>query len=206
MQNSTIEDILERLRKLEEELEQELDRILNEKRTLFRYTLDKGKVKFERSIRILQKHKRTGILSYLFAAPLGHIVTAPVIYSLIVPLVLLDIMVTIYQQLCFRAYGIEMVKRSRYIVVDRQHLAYLNLIEKINCMYCGYSNGLIEYLREIASRTEQYWCPVKHAQRTPDPHKRVNDFLDYGDADNYKLRFKAIRQQVKHVQKNTTSE
>ena len=29
------------------------------------------------------------------------------------------------------------VRRSRYFVIDRHHLAYLNGIEKLNCVYCG---------------------------------------------------------------------
>ena len=204
MPKTTIDDILERLRALEEELETELDKLLRDKRELFQYTLDKGKVHFEQGIKILQRHQRTGIWNYLFGAHLGHIITAPIIYSVFIPILMLDLMATIYQQLCFRVYGIALVKRRKYVIFDRQHLEYLNIIEKINCVYCGYSNGVIEYVREIGSRTEQYWCPIKHAQRTPDSHKRVNKFLDYGDADNYKLRFKEIRENIRTLQKDET--
>lgn len=206
MQKSTIDDILERLKKLEAELESELDQILREQRESFRYNLDKGKVRFEQGIKTLQKHQRTGLWKYLFSAHLGHLLTTPIVYSVFIPMVMLDVMATIYQQLCFRIYGIPLVVRQKYIIVDRQHLAYLNLIEKVNCIYCGYSNGVIEYVREIASRTEQYWCPIKHAQRAPDTHKRVNRFLDYGDADNYKLRFKEIREEIKNLHNTTTPE
>lgn len=41
------------------------------------------------------------------------------------------------------------MRRGDYIVVDRHHLAYLNVIQKINCVYCGYGNGLIAYARKI---------------------------------------------------------
>lgn len=34
-------------------------------------------------------------------------------------------------------------------------------MEKVNCVYCSYFNGLMSYLREIAGRTEQYWCPIR---------------------------------------------
>ena len=61
------------------------------------------------------------------------------------------------------------VKRSEYVIIDRNHLSYLNLIEAFNCVYCGYANGVIAYVREIASRTEQHWCPIKHALRIPTP-------------------------------------
>jgi len=199
MQKSTIDDILERLKILETELETEIDQLLSEKRELFRYTLDKGKVQFEHGIKVLQRHQRTGLLKYIFAAHLGHLLIAPIIYSVFIPLVMLDIMATVYQQICFRVYGIPLVVRRKYIVIDRQHLAFLNLIEKLNCTYCGYSNGLIEYVREIAAKTEQYWCPIKHAQRTPDPHKQVNHFIDYGDADNYKARIRELRNEIRNL-------
>lgn len=29
-----------------------------------------------------------------------------------------------------------------YVVFDRRHLAYLNAIEKLNCAYCEYGNGV----------------------------------------------------------------
>jgi hypothetical protein len=196
MPDSTIDNILERLHSLQAELETEIDKLLQEKRKQFQYTLDKGKVRFDREVRKLQRRYKIGSIKYLASARLGHIVSAPVIYSLFFPLILLDIMVTLYQHTCFRIYGIQRVKRSDYIVIDRQHLAYLNLIEKINCSYCGYANGLIEYAREIGARTEQYWCPIKHSRRTPEPHQLSGQFVDYGDADEYKKRLHELRQQL----------
>jgi hypothetical protein len=79
------------------------------------------------------------------------------------------------------------------LIIDRQQLAYLNIFQKINCIYCGYGNGLIEYVREIAARTEQYWCPIKHARRTPDPHHLVEKFVDYGDAEAFEARLEALQ-------------
>jgi len=75
----------------------------------------------------------------------------------------------------------------------RHYLPYLNLIEKINCVYCGYGNGLIEYAREVIGRTEKYWCPIKHARRTPDPHRHVEKFFDYGDARAWKDDLSKLR-------------
>jgi len=54
------------------------------------------------------------------------------------------------------------------------------------CVYCGYANGLIAYVREIAARTEQYWCPIKHARPIPAPHARYRVFFEYGDARAYR--------------------
>ena len=202
MSNSHIDDILNRLHTLQAELENEIDRVLTEKRERFQYTLKRGRVRFERGMRALQRHQKTAVWTYIRNARLGHLLSAPVTYSLIIPFVLLDIMVSIYQHVCFRIYGIPLVSRKKYFVVDRQHLAYLNLVEKFNCIYCGYGNSLIEYTREIAGRTEQYWCPIKHAQRTPDPHHMVDQFVDYGDADAYKNRLQTLREEL-DTMKNT---
>jgi hypothetical protein len=137
-----------------------------------------------------------GLIQFFRTAGFLSILATPVIYSMFIPLVLLDIWVTVYQHICFRAYGIPRVRRSKFLVIDRQHLAYLNFIEKLNCIYCGYGNGVIAYAREIAGRTEQYWCPIKHAVRIRDPHQRYLKFLDYGDAEGYRKKLPDYRKDV----------
>jgi len=195
MQNKTkLDEILERIKAAQHELEQEVDRLLAEKRQQFRYSLHRGKVVFERNVRRWQRQQRTGVWRYLRKAPLAYLLSAPVIYSMIVPLVILDLSVTIYQHICFRIYGIPLVRRSDYLFIDRHYLPYLNMIEKVNCVYCGYGNGLIEYAREITARTEQFWCPIKHARRTPDPHRHTEKFFDYGDAEAWKQGLEKVRQ------------
>jgi hypothetical protein len=201
MPGSTIDEILNRLHTLQAELEREIDELLNEKSQQFQYTLERGRVRFTQGMLALQRHRKTGLWSYLRQAPIGHLLSAPVIYSLIVPFAMLDLMVTFYQQICFRIYRIPRVTRGDYIAIDRQQLAYLNIIEKLNCTYCAYANGLIEYIREIAARTEKYWCPIKHARRTRDPHRLVNGFIDYGDADNYHERFRELRVEIARLKK-----
>lgn len=74
-------------------------------------------------------------------------------------------------------YRISEVDRSDFITVDRHRLAYRNVIEKLNCVFCGYANGVLTYAREIAARTEQYWCPIKHASRILGTHSRYAEFL-----------------------------
>ncbi len=199
MKTSTLDDILGRVHELQTELESEIDCVLDEKRELFRYTLHQGRVRFEQSIIALQKAQRTGIWVYLRSARLGHILSAPILYSLILPFAALDVAATIYQHICFRVYHIQRVRRSKYMIIDRQHLAYLNAIEKFNCLYCSYANGVIEYIREIAARTEQYWCPIKHASRTPDPHRLVENFTDYGDAEAFNNRFEALQRGLSEI-------
>jgi hypothetical protein len=112
---------------------------------------------------------------------------------MIVPLVFLDLSVTLYQHICFRIYGVPRVCRKDYLYIDRHYLPYLNPIEKVNCVYCGYGNGLIEYSREVVARTEQFWCPIKHARRTPDPHHRTEKFFDYGDAEAWRNNLDKVR-------------
>lgn len=122
-----------------------------------------------------------------------NVITAPVIYAMIAPLLILDASVTLYQQICFRAYGVPRVRRRDYLVVDRHRLGYLNPIEKVNCAYCSYANGLIAYAREVLARTEQYWCPIRHARRVLDAHARYPGFVDYGDAQGYRERLDQLR-------------
>jgi len=53
----------------------------------------------------------------------------------------IGLFITVYQSVCFPIYGVARVKRSDYLAFDRGQLAYLNAIEKFNCVYCSYGNG-----------------------------------------------------------------
>lgn len=194
MRSSTLDEILQRLQQAQRDLEQELDRLLDEKRQRFQYQLKRRRVVFEKSMRRWQRQFRTSAWAYLRDAPLPFLLSAPLIYGMILPLLLLDLSISLYQQVCFRIYRIPLVKRADHLVIDRHHLAYLNVIEKLNCIYCGYANGLISYAREITARTEQYWCPIKHARRKLDEHTRYQQFFDYGDAEAYDKELQQLRQ------------
>jgi hypothetical protein len=100
---------------------------------------------------------------------------------MIIPALFLDIMLFIYQNIVFRTYGIPLVKRINYIVYDKWQLDYLNIIQKINCIYCSYVNWLFAYAVEIWWRTEKYWCPIKHAKKLAWWHKLEKEFADYWD-------------------------
>jgi len=159
--------------------------------------IEGGRIDFEQAVRQRHEQMKKRLLRYVLGARLLILITAPVIYMLIVPLVLLDLFVTVYQWVCFPVYGIPKVRRSRYLVFDRRYLAYLNALEKLNCAYCSYANGVIEYVREIASLTEQYWCPIKHARKLVAAHPRYSGFADFGDADGYQKELEALREQVR---------
>ncbi len=119
-----------------------------------------------------------------------HALNAPLIYSFIVPAVITDIALELYHQIGFRLCDIELVNRSDYIRIDRHKLHYLTNTERINCMYCGYVNGLFNYGTEIAARSEQYWCGIQHEVgknfNTPNHHK---GFLKFGDEKSFKEKF-----------------
>ena len=187
-----LESLLAEIRRLEDQLEDHWDSL----RQRFDYTLQDGKVRFESAVVETHRRLRDGLFGYVARARLSHLLTAPVIYALIVPLVFLDICVMIYQHICFRAYDIAIVQRKDYIVIDRNRLGYLNGLQKLNCVYCGYAGGLISYVQEVIARTEQYWCPIKHARRVRNRHSRYAKFSEYGDATNYHVHLKDLRKEL----------
>ena len=190
--NDNVARLVQHMRALEEELEAEFDK----QRRQFHYRIERNRVRFEAQARDYQRRLRKGVLRYLAGMELRDLIAAPFIYAMIVPFVLLDISLAIYQLVICKAYGIPRVRRSDFIVIDRHNLAYLNGIEKLNCVYCGYGNGLASYAKVIASRTEQFWCPIKHARRVAQPHSRYPRFFDYGDADSYREGLEALRENL----------
>lgn len=178
---SQIEDLIAKITTLEAELEVEFAK----RSAGLRFGLEQGRIVFEEEVRRRHQALKTATLKYILNARSLVILVAPVIYSLIIPFVILDIFVSVYQAICFPVYGIEKVRRKDYFIFDRSSLGYLNAIEKLNCAYCAYGNGLIAYVREIAARTERYWCPIKHARRVIGAHGHYRDFADYGDAEAF---------------------
>ena len=181
------------------ELESQLTRELQKKEKELFYEVVRKKVRFEREVR---KHHKTlvkTIRRYLSDAAFLNVLTAPVIWFCLIPGAFLDLSITIFQTICFPIYKIPRVKRSDYIVIDRQNLSYLNWIEKFNCMYCGYFNGLAAYVQEVVGRTEQYWCPIKHARKLKTVHNHYRNFLDFGDAEGYRKNIEKVRRDFKNL-------
>ena len=190
--NPKIQQILSQMKQLEDELADELHQ--QEQKITFK--LEGKRVKFEKTIKHLHQQLKTGVWRWLFGMHPLNIITAPIIYSMIIPLIMVDIIVSLYQACCFPIYKIGKVKRDHYIVFDRHHLAYLNFFERLHCIYCAYANGLLAYSQEILARTEQYFCPIKHAHKVLGTHTRYRNFIAYGDAENYHARLEALRQQL----------
>ncbi|PLX51212.1 MAG: hypothetical protein C0613_01015 [Desulfobulbaceae bacterium] len=188
-------ELLNSIRRLEQELRDEFAK----KQQEYFYEIRNKKVYFKEEIRRQNRNLIKKTRYYLKDASLLNILTAPLIWSCLLPALFLDLMVTIYHAICFPVYGIPKVKRDDYIVFDRHYLSYLNWIEKLNCCYCGYFNGLIAYVQEIAARTEQYWCPIKHARRVRYTHSRYKKFFDYGDARSFRRRNKEVRRDFSDI-------
>ncbi|MGE4399788.1 MAG: hypothetical protein AB7D29_09735 [Campylobacterales bacterium] len=192
METHKISEIIEKIKALEVELEDEVQKRREE------FFCDMGK-KITFKEQILAEHRKNiqNVFVYLAKTPILNLVTAPVIYSVIIPALLLDLFVYIYQAVCFPVYKIQKVRRSDYVIIDRHNLKYLNAIEKLNCLYCSYFNGLMGYVSEVAARTEQYWCPIKHAQNMKHMHSKYQNFFDYGDSEGFRQELGKLRKELK---------
>ena len=194
--NNKAKELMDAILKLEHELLEEL----KEQEEKFQYSLEGTKVRFEQAAKRAHKKIRTDIVHYFRKSTWRNIASIPFIYPMLVPIAFLDLCFSIYQHVCFRLYGIPRVKRGDYIILDRQYLSYLNGIEKLNCIYCGYGNGVAAFTTEIIARTEQYWCPIKHARAVSGGHKRYQNFLNYGDGENYHTQVLKFREDVRRTE------
>jgi hypothetical protein len=137
---------------------------------------------------------------YLYRARPFRFLTAPMLWFCILPIGFIHLSAIVFKFVCFPVFGIPFVRARDYIAMDRHRLGYLGTVAKLNCAYCGYVNGVLAYVTEIAGRTEQYWCPIKHALRLKAVHKRYAHFLDYGDAEQFRRRFERVRHDFGDVQ------
>ena len=169
------------LEKLEEEIKSQF------------YELRNGKIWFSEEIKREHRRLKTSLFRYLRQSRFFVILTAPFIYACIIPFLLLDLFVSVYQAVCLPVYGIPKARRRDYMAIDRGKLRYLNILEALNCTYCSYANRLLAYVVEIAGRTEQHWCPIRHARRVQRVHDRYSHFLPYGDASAYRERIDKVR-------------
>ena len=191
MKNKKILELLNQM----EVIEKELNEIIHQQEIQFNYQLKGKKVEFENSIKEAHKKLKIGLIHWFSKRPI-NLLTGPIIYSMIVPMLILDVCISFYQLTCFPIYKIKLVKRRDYMSFDRHHLHYLNWIEKFHCSYCAYGAGLLAYITEIVARTEQYFCPIKHARKVMGTHSRYIKFLDYGDAKNYQENLENFRKQL----------
>jgi hypothetical protein len=189
-----INEILEKINTLEGELTRELEKRHDDLRDVIK----EKKQWFSEEVERHHRELATKISDYVYDSGILKILTIPIIWGALVPAIFLDAVVCLYQIICFPIYGIPRVKRSQYVVIDRHALGYLNWLEKMNCIYCGYFNGVMGFVREVAARTEQYWCPVRHAKPVA-AHSRYKYFFEFGDGDAYHERLAEVRNQFDDV-------
>ena len=125
---------------------------------------DQGRVSFSLETRIGHRQFKISSWKHLRTTRLLVILSSPLIYACVLPFLLLDAAVAIYQL----------------------------TIERVGCIYCSYANGLLGFVTEVAARTEQYFCPIKHARPLVGMHSRYARFLPYGDARAYREQSAAL--------------
>ena len=187
--DTRIRDLLGQITALEEELRS----ALHEHESRIQFTIRGKRIEFEREAREMHWRLKRNFFRWLANDRPQNLITGPVIYGMALPLAILDFFLTFYQAACFPIYGIAKVHRGDYIVFDRHQLGYLNFIERFHCEYCAYANGLIAYAAEIIGRTEQYFCPIKHARKVLGTHSQYRHFLAYGDSKDFHARLEAYR-------------
>jgi len=190
--NRTISNIISEIRDLEEELEE----LIEQQQRNFLYKVEGAKVEFEKAVLAKQKALKIGLIQWLKNSSIRSILSIPFIYGMFIPLTLLHLTIEIYQAICFPLYKIPKVKRGDYFIADRQQLPYLNIIEKFNCAYCSYGNAVIAYTREIIGRTELYWCPIKHARKVLGTHKHYQQFINFGEYQDYHEKAAKLRAEL----------
>ncbi|MDH4234478.1 MAG: hypothetical protein OEV15_05035, partial [Gallionella sp.] len=128
--NKRISQILDQITALEDELQTAIE----QQEGRLRYRIEDKRVTFEHAIRDAHLKLKTGVFRWFMTVRPQNYLTMPIIYGMFVPMALFDLCVSLYQAICFPIYRIARVSRASYFVMDHQHLAYLNIIEKAHCM------------------------------------------------------------------------
>ena len=188
--NDRIREIVEEIEAMKIKLAEEI----SQQESHISYEIKNGYVTFEKEVLAKQRENMKNLLSWFREVPLLHFLAAFLIYAMVIPTILFDVLLFIYQQVVFRIFKFRFIIRSDYMHFDHHFLGYLNPIEKLNCLYCSYFNGLMLYASAIAGRTELYFCPIKHAKKVVSKHKYYNTFLSYGDEEEYQKKLKELRE------------
>ena len=187
--NDKIREIVEEIEAMKVKLAEEIA----QQESHISYEIQNGYVKFEKDVLEKQKRNMKNLLAWFGDVPLLQFLTAPIIYGMVIPAVLFEVIIFMYQHVVFRIFKLEFLKRSDYMVFDRHYLGYLNPVEKLNCIYCSYINGVLQYASAIAGRTEFYFCPIKHAKKVAYEHDYYHEYFAYGDEEDYQKKLKELR-------------
>jgi hypothetical protein len=185
MIDSKIKKYLEKIDLLHESLQKEYERLA----TKYGFSIAKRRIIFIKKFNERNRNFRIPVWKYVIPKNIRHFLSIPFIYMMIIPAVILDLFIMLYNVVALPLYRIPKVERKDHFIYDRQFLAYLNIIQKINCIYCSYVNGLFSYATEIGARTERYWCPIKAAHKPISNHRLYKDFADYGSPEQWSEKF-----------------
>ena len=84
--NPRITELLDEIRRCEEELEE----VIKTHEADFFYRFEGAKVKFEKSIELAHRELRIGIITWLLKSSFRNIASVPIVYPMIIPLFFLD--------------------------------------------------------------------------------------------------------------------
>src|SRR6185436_585928 len=103
-----IDDLLHHIERLEREIEEDVGRA----RERWRYRIEAGRIRFDRDVRLAHQRLRQSIPRFIRESSPLNVLAGPVVYSMILPIALLDLWISAYQRICFPVFGISRVRRS----------------------------------------------------------------------------------------------
>jgi hypothetical protein len=183
--DSRIKQLLAKIDALNNALQKEQARLAEK----YGFSINKRRIIFMQAFKARNKDWRIPAWKYAIPHDIRHFLSIPFIYMMIIPAVILDAFIMVYNWTALPLYRIPPVRRKDYFIYDRRFLDYLNIIQKANCLYCSYMNGLFAFAVEIGARTERYWCPIKAANKPKAKHGWYNDFADYGSPEEWEEKF-----------------
>ena len=89
--DKVLDDLVARIRALEAEVEARVA----EQRAQFRYRVERNRIRFEHGVQAGHRVFRRGLWEQLRRSPIAFYLVSPFIYALIIPLSLLDLVLTV---------------------------------------------------------------------------------------------------------------
>jgi hypothetical protein len=158
--------------------------------------LRNGKIWFSEEIKKEHRRLKTSLFRYAVYSRVLAILTAPFIYACILPFVLLDLFVSMYQWVCFPVYGVPKARLRDYMAIDRNKLRYLNALEGLIVCTAHMQTDCLPTLWK--SQDGAALVPNRaRARRIQQAHDRYSHFLPFGDAAAYRERIDKVRNDFK---------
>ena len=111
---------------------------------------------------------------------LRNVIGGTVIWSVLIPLMILHAWTWVYQKVYFRGFGIPECRLNDHLTFDRNELKGLRIGQQFACAYCAYANGTISWIKAVINRTEVYSCAIKH-RTVKLGQEHQTEFLPYED-------------------------